>query len=106
MQDANRTDGGVGWTSHNARDGYITLRRRDGVVTRVKVFCSSGAYDDWSFAQDVAQTIFCLPRLLDACDRARRRLSDEDSRETEIDWAFDSSMNWYGTSDGACGVEE
>lgn len=103
MQDA-KLD--VSWTAENAHDGYITFRRFNGAVTRVKVFCPSGAYEDWQFAQDVAQAIYWLPQLLHACDMARRKMSDEDRRETEIDGAFDSAMNWYARSEGSCGVDE
>jgi hypothetical protein len=97
----------VNWTTENAHDGYITFRRNCCVIARVRVFCKpEGSYEDWQFAQDVAQVIYWLPQLLNACDKARRTMSDEDRRETEIDGAFDSAMNWYARSEGSCGVEE
>lgn len=109
MHDATKpapTAGGIEWTTTNAGDGFITFRYGTGAVTRVRVFCASAQYEDWQFAHDVAQAIYCLPLLVNACDKARRRMGDDDCRETEIDFAFDSAMNWYGTTESACGVQE
>ena len=55
-------------------------------------------YHDWQHGHDVARAIVGLPELLIAANKARGKLSDEDSEE--LDAAYDSAMGFFADHAG------